>query len=207
MSLTAKEQRAILDGDYPALIGIDRFEVGQTLEVTSRVSVRIEKRNLRKGKVFWDYTVIDFRSTFMRRTPLDREPSKPKRRPEEEGGSYEERVAEWRRRRFKPTTSSEIEAARIDGNYTRSHTQAVPESDDVVPPEVQNVFALEARARWSGYMEAERSSEVAEQRAKQLTRRLRRLQADAVKHGVDIAPRLLGMIREAEAEVAKKRAA
>lgn len=82
-----------------------------------------------------------------------------------------------------------------------------PPEPERVPSAYQNLVSIEARARWSGYMESERTSEVAEQRGKQLTRRLRRLQADAAKHGVDIAPRLLGMIREAEAEVAKKRAA
>lgn len=78
---------------------------------------------------------------------------------------------------------------------------------EYVPDSVQTDFDKDARRRWSEHEEEEKSQQVAEQQGKQLARKLRRIQTDAAKLGVDIAPRLIVMIREAEAELAAKRKA
>lgn len=74
--------------------------------------------------------------------------------------------------------------------------------DAAVPFEVQTVLTMQGRARTA---DLEDPHSVAERQGKQLVRRLRRLQGEAVKLGVDITPRLVAMMREAEAELAEKR--
>lgn len=43
--------------------------------------------------------------------------------------------------------------------------------------------------------------------SRQLVNKLRRLQSDALRYGVDLTPRFAVMIREAEQEIAERRAA
>jgi hypothetical protein len=71
----------------------------------------------------------------------------------------------------------------------------------------QRVITKQANVRWTLYVNAERADEVAEQQGKQLARKLRKLQVEAAKYGVDITPRLVAMIQEAEAEIAEHRKA
>jgi hypothetical protein len=103
------------------------------------------------------------------------------------------------------------------GGYTTSSFAALHTSEaqdprrhpepEAVDEETQKVITLTSHARWAAYMETNRAQEVAEQQGKQLTRKLRRLQADAAKLGVDISPSLVAMIAAAEAELAEKRKA
>lgn len=177
MSLTPKEQRAILDGDYPSLIGLERFEVGQTLEVTSRVSVRIEKRNLRKGKVQWDYTVVDHRDRVLRFRP----PARGKQVQAEDLSATE------------ITKASEQSA--YDGNPRDPMDAGV-----CVPAEVQNVFSQTARARWAMHQRDEHSEQETQRDLQRVNAELRELVKRAVKMGIAPTEVIAPVAREIDAQ-------
>jgi hypothetical protein len=89
--------------------------------------------------------------------------------------------------------------------YTRSAADSLDPEAPVTDPATLTEFAASARLR-----SAERRSKserLAAQQTNQLMRKLRRLQSEAAAYGVDLAPRLLPIIREAEREIAGKRAA
>lgn len=125
MTLPAEDRRAILEGEFPQLSGTDRFQVGQMIQLTKRVSIRIEKRNLRRGLVTWDYTVIDFRDRFLKR-----------RLPTDHRGYVE---------------AERLNGEEIRKASERSHYDANPrdpmDAGASVPPEYQNVISLNARTR------------------------------------------------------------
>lgn len=156
MKLTPKEQRAILDGDYPALMGLERFEVGQTLEVTSRVSVRIEKRNLRKGKVQWEYTVVDHRDRVLRFRP----PARGKQVPAEE------------------LSASEIERASEQSAYDGNPRDPM-NAGICIPAEIQ---ARYSRQGWDN-LAILKGEELAKREARSRAERLRQAELELRKSG------------------------
>lgn len=100
----------------------------------------------------------------------------------------------------------DAEQVAIESAYTTNPTEAVDHLQ-AVPREFQAELTVTARDRWGEYESVERRRQVAERQGRQLTRKLRALQRESEELGVDITPRLVSMIREAEAALAEARQA
>jgi hypothetical protein len=94
---------------------------------------------------------------------------------------------------------------RYGGGYTEFEGRALRDEPEAVSAEAQRKLTKMGRERDAERERRERAQQVAEQQAKQLTNKLRRLQTEAARYGVDLAPTLLAMIREAERKIAEKR--
>jgi hypothetical protein len=93
-----------------------------------------------------------------------------------------------------PPTAAAIKAARIDGGYCQSAALAVPDSAEEVDIESQERFA-EAGAVNYRIVHATR---VAKQEIKTLSQKLRRVQGEAARKGVDISPDIAEIKRHVE---------
>jgi hypothetical protein len=88
--------------------------------------------------------------------------------------------------------------------YTSVPAKAISEAGEAVPPDYQDLLVIDARRRFAQQEDRQR---IANRQATQLALKLRRLVAEGARHGVDLTPRLAGMVREAEQEIAQRRRA
>jgi hypothetical protein len=94
---------------------------------------------------------------------------------------------------IRPTPAA-IKAARIDGGYCSSHALAVPDSAEEVDIETQARFAEQSSANVR-VVHAER---VAKKEIKTVSQKLRRVQGEAARKGVDIGPDVLDIRKRVE---------
>lgn len=189
--ITADFRAKVLAGERPGLIypgGEDcPVKQGQAVDLTPNVSIVVNRITKTKGDDHrCRYMVIDSRATLPRRTPGMFEP------PETDAEGFPI-----------PHTKEAIAAATIDGNYCQGSAQAVPDVAEEVDVEYRRVLGTKARAKEPGMEKAKRNEEAT---AKQLARKLARIQAEGAKYGVDLTPRILAMIREGQGEIAVARA-
>lgn len=184
-------QRDILAGLHPSLKWPAEnpcpVNEGQTIEVTPRVSIRIERiGRTKKGMHAARYVVIDDRPTLPRRTTPMHEP------PELDDQGFPVKH-----------TPSAIAAATVDGNYTQSPDQAVPDVADEVGIEYRRALSARSRSKRA----KERPEEEAQEIARRLNTETRELAKRAVKNGVDpalaLAP-IAALIAEAHAQMGEQ---
>lgn len=78
---------------------------------------------------------------------------------------------------------------------------------EAVDAESQSEQTKEAHERWDSYMAHERPQVVAERDTKRLLNKMRRLQASALRYGVDITPRLQECVEGLEQDLDRHREA
>lgn len=220
MKLTLAERRAIYRGDYRALRRPQKpkinagqvhvlawtkggkqivdYETGATVEIPKKPTIWIvfSEPELRDGEWLVRFTAYD-----------EREPTRmlaPTPGPPTEGGLK----TRWRNPESVTKRGEEREpwTPESERGYGASARRAV-DPLQAVDDEALTEFATVARARFAEHKTQERSEEVITQQSKQLMRKLRRLQGEAARHGVDMTPRLVEVIRELEREIAGKRVA
>lgn len=198
MKLTRYERTAILRGDRPALIwpGDQEcpVEPGDEIRVASEVSVVVHRirRNDKNDHMVLprDYVLRDFRPRLLRRVPPVFDPPQVN----ESGDPI-------------PPTADAIADARLEGSYTTSSARGIADAGEGVGDETLREFDVKARAAFAEEQTTEQALRATERSSKQLANKLRRLQAEATRYGVDLSPQLVEMVRIAQREIAKKRAA
>lgn len=190
LNLTSKQRAAFFSRDksvaWPTLagLGIPPVQVGYVHRLSSRLSFEITKVSFKNGRWSLDYKITDDREERYYLMP----------------GAVSFQTDEKGHLLGDMPPEEEI-------GYTQNPKKVRADTAPSVPPNVQNVLVMRAKLHDAEHDAEHRSDRVAEQRGKQLTNQLRRLQLDAAKCGVDIAPRLVQMIQAAKEEIAAKRAA
>lgn len=101
-------------------------------------------------------------------------------------------------------TPTEVERASVDSAYI-GHSDPL-DAGQKPPGDVGRYRAsVQAKVRFAEEQAEAHGEAIAIQQAKQLARRIHRLQLDAAKYGVDISPQLAGMLRQAEQAVGEAR--
>jgi len=101
-------------------------------------------------------------------------------------------------------TPKEVEQASVDSAYI-GHADPL-DAGQKPPGDVGRYRAsVQAKVRFAEEQAEAHGDRIAAQQAKQLARRIHRLQLDAAKYGVDISPQLAGMLRQAEQAVGEAR--
>jgi hypothetical protein len=185
LRLTRQQRAAFFAGNWPRLAGKGAAPVkaGYTCQLSTRLSFEVIRVHHKRGRWRLEYQVTDDRDQRYWLLP----------------GNVSLRTDE--RGALMPAPPEE------DVGYTRNPKRARLDPLPAVPPDVHNVLRMRAKLSDIKYNEANRSRALAQQQSRQLARKLRRLQANAAKHGVDIAPTLARMIAEAEREIAGQRVA
>lgn len=185
--LTQPERHRIAKGDYASIVRplAPAWQDGDWLEVRSNLSIQVIEVRWRRQSYRTTFNVRDFRVRRVRRVPQMFDP--PDR--DELGIPV-------------PHTASAIEDARLDGNYTASAALAVPEDDEAIDDDVQNRITKDANELGRLRELVEHPERVVEQDQKRKQNKLRKLQAEARKKGIDITPELDGAIRDIQAKLA-----
>lgn len=104
-------------------------------------------------------------------------------------------------------TPATLDVVSPDAREERHRSQGEPPEPEAVPPHevAQLSSTITARARYLQVQAEVNGQALAERNGRHLVRRLRKLQEDAERYGVDLTPKLIGMIREAECEVGEAR--
>lgn len=220
MKLTRSERRAVFNGDYRALRRpskpgvkagetrvlswtrggrqiVDR-DTGATVEIPRKPTVWIEFKEpeLRDGEWLIRYVPHD------QREPLRLLGATPG--PPSEAGLK----TRWRPPSNVPARGEQHESwtPETERGYGSSGQRAIDHGEGVDDDTLRG-YSADARARFAEHQELTRSQETAEKQSKQLMRKLRRLQSEAARYGIDVSPHVLQMIREMEREIARGRAA
>lgn len=186
--LTREERQRIAAGDYSAIVRPiwQTWKKGDWLTAASNLVIQIgETRTKRRGEVTDIVHVRDFRVRRPRRTPGMFEP------PETDSAGVPI-----------PHDAAAIAKASEDGNYTASAALGVPEDDDAVPRDYQEQITKEAGERGRLREMVEHPERIVDQDQRRKQNKLRKLQAEARKKGIDITPELDGAIREIQAKLA-----
>lgn len=187
--LTHEERQAILAGEISAVVRPIRpaWEEGDWLRVASGFDIVITavkaSPGLRRESYRTTYKQRDFRPNLMRRVvPVNAAPA---------FDVFGEPI---------PPTEAAIRAARIDGGYTQSAGLAVPDSAEEVDIDTQQKFAEVGLLNY----EVVHASRIAKQEIRTVSKKLRRVQGEAARKGVDITPDLAAIkeqIKQLEARL------
>lgn len=185
--LTSDERRRITRGDYSAIVRPvePEWEEGQWIEVASNLDIRITTVNWRRLSYRTSFDVRDFRVKLVRRVPQMHEP--PER--DESGTPI-------------PHNAAAIEAARRDGNYTASSALAVTDAGEAVPDDFQRELTKDAQDRARLRELVEHPERVTERDLQRKANKMRKLQAEAKRKGIDITPELDKAIDEIQGKLA-----
>jgi hypothetical protein len=184
--LTAEERRRISHGDYSSIVRPlpPEWVVGAWLAVAADLEIRPEEPLWRRGSYRIPFGVRDFRVRLLRRAPRMAEAQLDSEgRPLEPG----------------PTA---VAAARLDGSYTRSYRDAVPDAGDAVDDETLERFAREAGKLGELRELIEHPQRVFARDELRKRNKLRKLQREARAKGIDITPELDRAIREIQSKLA-----
>lgn len=172
--LSDVERRALLEGNFPLLAYDPRqpipVEVDLEFTVTSRVSVRINRRHrTRQGWIAFDYTVVDNRDRYLRR----RLPA---------GRVERDDVGEP----VEPTPheiAKAAEASAYDGNVRDPLDAGL-----AVEQDVQAQFTRQARQRFASHLDTDLRERRAEERSRQAAAVIRDTAVMLVRAGEDPVP-------------------
>lgn len=180
--LTAKERRAVLAGQYPSLSR--PIVPGQPCPYMQGEVLTLRSQRSLAGPV----PQVSIRIEGVRRT----------------------RKGDWLPQ-YSVRDDRSLYLARGIG-YTRSLAQAVDVQAPVEDEGTLRRFVVEARLHQAEREEAGEAAGAKRDRdqaaaLKQASRKLCRLQTEGLRYGIDLAPRILSMVREAQSEIAERRAA
>ncbi len=170
--LTHEERKAILHREISAVVRPiePMWGEGDRLQVASGFDIIVTSIRERGGVYRTRYSKEDFRPNLLRRSvPVNDSPA---------FDVYGEPIA--------PSPAA-IKAARIDGGYTQSHALTVPDSAEEVDIDTQEKFAGMGVVNYR----IVHASRVAKQEIKTVAQKLRRVQGEADRKGVDITPDLV----------------
>lgn len=188
--LTREERQRIAADDYRPIVRPlePGWKRGQELKAASNLTLIVEGVRWRRDSYRTAYSVRDFRPRFPRRVPSMYEPPELN----DDGNPI-------------PPSAAAIEAARLDGSYTASHSLSVPTSGEAVGDDVQNEFAMAARNRFAEEKNLERTEEHARRDAKRVAQGIRELAIAAARSGADPTLVLASYARKVEEDKAALR--
>jgi hypothetical protein len=180
MSELTKDQRAsFFDGDYPTLKGEGKcpWTPWEPYFLSKRFWITPIAVHRDGDRWRIDYKVADHRDRYLGAAPTMSEAERQSRR--------------W---------SHDLERG-----YTSNPHAPLADAGTAVDPKVQEQQSKDANRKWALHMAEDRRMEVAQQQARTINNKIKRLVSEAAKLEIDVTPKLAVALRDIENDIAKAR--